>query len=205
MASAPRPEQRGDDLNDSWVELHYQASPLKSSQAGEIASSSTDPSHDVLNSDLPISCSTGSMERLLIDAQRESRTPSRPNSNQSSQGGSPKSPASPNSEWSNEEWRSKQDPGTEWMWDWSSRPEMQQSLDSMCEKFRHPGSVGGKRHTPMSVRNSKVMNKTRIFSLANLPTLLLTHACTFFLGAAAVIIYFKKYCNISAIAQASLD
>ncbi|KAK3724295.1 hypothetical protein RRG08_043292 [Elysia crispata] len=204
MASSARPDQRTDDLNDSWVELHYQSSPLKSGQPVEILSSSTDPSYDVCPA-LPISCSTGSMERLLIDAQRESRTPSRPNSNQSSQGGSPKSPSSPNSEWSNEEWRSKQDPGTEWMWDWSSRPEVHQSVDSMYEKFRHPSSLGSKRHSPLSVRNTKAMSKTRLFSLANLPTLLLTHACTFFLGAAAVIIYFKKYCNISAIAQASLD
>lgn len=191
-------------MNDSWVELHYQSSPLKSGQTVDVMSSSTDPANDI-TPQLPLSCSTGSMERLLIDAQRESRTPSRPNSNQSSQGGSPKSPSSPNSEWSNDDWRSKQDPGTEWMWDWSSRPEVQQSIDSMCEKFRHPSSVGSKRHSLLSVRNTRVMSKTRLFSLANLPTLLLTHACTFFLGAAAVIIYFKKYCNISAIAHASLD
>ncbi|GFS13069.1 histone-lysine N-methyltransferase SETMAR [Elysia marginata] len=186
MASAARPDQKADDLNDSWVELHYQSSPLKSAgQPVETMSSSTDPVCDIITPQLPLSCSTGSMERLLIDAQRESRTPSRPNSNQSSQGGSPKSPSSPNSEWSNDDWRSKQDPGTEWMWDWSSRPEVQQSVDSMCEKFRHPGSLGSKRHSPLSVRNTKVMSKTGVFSLANLPTLLLTHACTFFLGAAA--------------------
>ncbi|XP_059159386.1 BCL2/adenovirus E1B 19 kDa protein-interacting protein 3-like [Physella acuta] len=186
MASTQRPD-RGDDLNDSWVELHY-------------AQQQSTQGYSNMN---PEVCYGSSMEKLLIDAQRESRTPSRPNSKENSYRGSPKSPASPNTEWSSEEWRTKQDPGTDWIWDWSSRPELQQSFETMSEKFRHPGSKYSR--TPLSVRNTQVMKKTRIFSWANLPTLILTHACTFFLGAAAVFIYFKKYCNFASIAQVALD
>ncbi|BFY98229.1 hypothetical protein BsWGS_01269 [Bradybaena similaris] len=191
MATAQKPEKT-QDLIDSWVELHYdQTSKVGVEIVAE--SSSTDPAVFY----------TGSMEKLLIDAQRESATPSRPNSQQSSHRSSPKSPASPNSEWSNEEWHLKQDPGTDWIWDWSSRPELQQSFDNLSEKFRHPGSKVNR--TPLSVRNTQVMKKTRLFSWANLPTLLLTHACTFFLGAAAVFLYFKKYCSFSGIAHVALD
>ncbi|CAL1547006.1 unnamed protein product [Lymnaea stagnalis] len=191
MASTQRPD-RTDDLNDSWVELHY-VQQEKGTQFVMAESSSIDPELSY----------PSSMEKLLIDAQRESRTPSRPASKESSHRGSPKSPASPSGEWSGEEWRSKQDPGTDWIWDWSSRPELQQSFETMSEKFRHPGSKFGR--TPLSVRNTQVMKKTRLLSWANLPTLLFTHACTFFLGAAAVFIYFKKYCNLATLAQVSLD
>uniref|UniRef100_A0A182YU55 BCL2/adenovirus E1B 19 kDa protein-interacting protein 3 n=1 Tax=Biomphalaria glabrata TaxID=6526 RepID=A0A182YU55_BIOGL len=192
MASTQRPD-RSDDLNDSWVELHYvnqdRYQPMESS-----ASTSTDP---------VVATYMSTMEKLLIDAQRESRTPSRPNSKESSYRGSPNGPASPNTEWTNQDWKPKQEPNTDWIWDWSSRPELQQSFDNLSEKFRHPGSKVG--HTPLSVRNTQVMKKTRLFSWANLPTLLLTHACTFFLGAAAVFIYFKKFCNLTTIAQITLD
>ncbi|KAH9500105.1 BCL2/adenovirus E1B 19 kDa protein-interacting protein 3 [Bulinus truncatus] len=151
----------------------------------------------------PVVTCISAMEKLLIDAQRESRTPSRPNSKDSSYRGSPNVPASPITEWPNEDWKPKQDPNTDWIWDWSSRPELQQSLDNLREKFRHPGSKVG--YTPLSVRNTKVMKKARLFSWANLPTLLFTHACTFFLGAAAMFIYLKKYYNLTTIAQIALD
>lgn len=60
-------------ISDSWVELHYdQTSKVGVEIVAE--SSSTDPAVFY----------TGSMEKLLIDAQRESATPSRPNSQQSS-------------------------------------------------------------------------------------------------------------------------
>ncbi|XP_005091816.1 BCL2/adenovirus E1B 19 kDa protein-interacting protein 3 [Aplysia californica] len=191
MASTQRPEH-SEDLIDSWVELHYSNQPMNPPDVIEASSSSADPQVSY----------TGSIEKLLIDAQRESRTPSRPQSKESSVGGSPKSPPSPSGEWPSEEWKSKQDPGTDWIWDWSSRPEALQSFENWNERFRHPGSKG---RPALSVRNTNVMKKTRLFSLANLPTLILTHACTFFLGAAAVLLYMKKYCNLPAIAHATLD
>uniref|UniRef100_A0A0B7AQG1 BCL2/adenovirus E1B 19 kDa protein-interacting protein 3 n=1 Tax=Arion vulgaris TaxID=1028688 RepID=A0A0B7AQG1_9EUPU len=191
MASTQRSE-KSEDLNDSWVELHCDMHGKVGSDTLP-ESSSTDPAVSY----------TDSMEKLLMDAQRESATPSRPNSNESSIRGSPKIPASPNSEWSNEEWRTKQDPGTDWIWDWSSRPELQNSFDNLSEKFRHPGSKVSR--TPLSVRNTQVMKKTRLFSWANIRTLLFTHACTFVLGAAAVFLYFKRYCSFPSIAHVALD
>ncbi|XP_071089608.1 BCL2/adenovirus E1B 19 kDa protein-interacting protein 3-like [Haliotis cracherodii] len=180
MASTQRPDQ-SEDLNDSWVELQNQAMA-----AGE-------PVPSVYN---------GNLEKLLIEAQRESRTPSRPNSKESSARGSPKSPHSPNSEWAASDWRSRtEDPGTDWIWDWSSRPEVMQPGD-WNGKFRHP-TAKPRRHI-MSMRNTKVMKKG-VFNLENLPTLLLTHAATFFLGAAVMFMYIKKYCNLAVIAPPTMD
>ncbi|BFZ01347.1 hypothetical protein BsWGS_04386 [Bradybaena similaris] len=143
------------------------------------------------------------MEKLLIDAQRESNTPSRPNSNESSHKGSPKCPASPSNEWPNDEWRTKQDLGTDLIWDWSSRPEVQQSIVKLSEKCRNPGSKLS--HVPVCVRNVQVTKKTKLFSWTNLPTLFLTHACTFFLGTAVVFIYLRRYYSLNGIAQVALD
>ncbi|KAK2180603.1 hypothetical protein NP493_436g01045 [Ridgeia piscesae] len=42
-------------------------------------------------------------------------------------------------------------------------------------------------------------------SLENLPALLFTHACTFFLGAAAMLFYLKKYCNWAAVARQTIN
>ena len=44
-------------------------------------------------------------------------------------------------------------------------------------RFKHP------RRAPLSVRHSKAL-KQGLFRLENLPTLLLTHAATFLMGAA---------------------
>ncbi|KAK6185348.1 hypothetical protein SNE40_007601 [Patella caerulea] len=183
MASAQKPET-SEELNESWVELQQNPSMVSS-----------------LQGDLPHSHSSynGNLEKLLIEAQRESRTPSRPNSKESSTRGSPKSPHSPNNEWVGD-WREKQDPGTDWIWDWSSRPEIQPNSD-WTGRFKHPTAKPG-RHG-LSVRHTRVM-KNGVFSIENLPTLLLTHACTFFLGAAMMLIYVKKYCNW-AVVTATLD
>lgn len=186
MASSQRPEQEG-DLNDSWVELQFQQNA---------AASSTEPTIETPQA----SIYNGNLEKLLIEAQRESRTPSHANSKESSARGSPKSPHSP-SEWASADWRTKQDPGTDWIWDWSSGPEVQPQSD-WNGKFRHPGSKP--RRTPLSIRKSPVL-KSGIFRLENLPTLLLTHACTFFLGAAVMFMYLKKYCNWAVVAPSTLD
>ncbi|PVD30193.1 hypothetical protein C0Q70_09455 [Pomacea canaliculata] len=168
----------------SWVELQ----------------TATPPAEPTIETPHP-SIYNGSLEKLLIEAQRESRTPSHANSKESSARGSPKSPHSPNSEWSTGDWKTKEDPGTDWIWDWSSGPEVQPQGD-WNGKFRHP--ISKPRRTPLSIRKSPVM-KTNIFHLENLSTLLLTHACTFFLGAAVMFIYLKKYCNLAAVVPSSLD
>ncbi|CAG5119300.1 unnamed protein product [Candidula unifasciata] len=187
MASAIINE-KSDDLKNSWVELSCDEHAKEGVEAGNI--------------NLTVTC-TDSMEKLLFDAQRESATPSRPNSNESSHRGSPKSPASPSTEWPNEEWRSKQDLDTDLVWDWSSRPEVQQSFDKLREKFRHSGSKLS--NIPVCSRNAPVTKKTQLFSWANLPNLFLTHACTFFLGAAVVFIYLRKYYGLNGIVQVALD
>uniref|UniRef100_A0A0B7BP30 BCL2/adenovirus E1B 19 kDa protein-interacting protein 3 n=1 Tax=Arion vulgaris TaxID=1028688 RepID=A0A0B7BP30_9EUPU len=184
--------EKSENLIDSWVELSCD-------QHGNVEK---DTVPELSNIGLAVSY-ISSMEKLLIDAQRESATTSMLNSNKTSHQGSPKSPASPNNEWSSEEWRSTQNPGTDWIWDWSSRPEVQQSFDNLSDRFRHPGRKVC--CTPFTAPNSHVLKRTQLFSWANLPTLLFTHACTFVLGAAAVFIYFKKYCSFSGIAHIALD
>jgi len=174
-----------DELHESWVNLEPQQNP----------ESGSDPVIET-----PVSINNGALEKMLIEAQRESRTPSFANSKESSARGSPKSPHSPNSEWAPADWRTKQDVGTDWIWDWSSGPEIKPSSD-WNEKFRHPG--GKPRRTVPNTRKAPVV-KTGLFSFENLPSLLLTHACTFFLGAAVMFIYLKKCCHWSAVAPSAL-
>jgi len=169
------------DLNGSWVELYHQSIP---------PDTVTESIHN------------GNMEKLLIEAQMESRTPSRPNSTVSSNRGSPKLPTSPK-EWVNTETPQVEtigtetetigaDPiGTDWIWDWSSRPEIMPQGD-WSGLYKHP------RRYRLSVRNTKVM-RDGIFCAENLPTLLISHACSFVLGAAVMFMYLKKYCNWAAV------
>lgn len=165
-----------DDLNGSWVELYHQSIP---------PDTVTESIHN------------GNMEKLLIEAQQESRTPSRPNSTVSSNRGSPKLPTSPK-EWVNTEGPQVDPIGTDWIWDWSSRPEIQPQGD-LSGQYKHP------RRYRLSVRNTKVM-RDGIFCMENLPTLLISHACSFVLGAAVMFMYLKKYCNWAAvITQHALD
>ncbi|KAK7110926.1 BCL2/adenovirus E1B 19 kDa protein-interacting protein 3-like [Littorina saxatilis] len=185
MASQ-KPTQEG-DLNDSWVELQIQ----------QHAGAGTEPTIETPHP----SIYNGNLEKLLIEAQRESRTPSHANSKESSARGSPKSPHSPNTEWATGDWRTRQDPGTDWIWDWSSGPEVQPTGD-WSEKFRHP--AGKSRRLPLSVPKAPA-NKSGIFRLENLPTLLLTHAATFFLGAAFMFMYLKKYCHWTVAVPSALD
>ncbi|XP_064630141.1 BCL2/adenovirus E1B 19 kDa protein-interacting protein 3-like [Lineus longissimus] len=165
-----------ENLNDSWVELHYQNHGHGPDQSGVTSV------HSVHN---------GNMERLLMEAQRDSS--SKASSNASSRGassrGSPRGPHSPNSELATGE-VGKEIVVSDWIWDWSSRPETNPPSEW---KFKHPKP----RHHKLSVRNTGVM-RSGIFRMENLPMLLLTHACTFFLGAATMFIYLKKYCNWSA-------
>uniref|UniRef100_K1RL95 BCL2/adenovirus E1B 19 kDa protein-interacting protein 3 n=1 Tax=Magallana gigas TaxID=29159 RepID=K1RL95_MAGGI len=108
------------------------------------------------------------VEKLLIEAQKESRSPSRANSKESSAQGSPKSPHSPNNEL-----QESRDPGTEWIWDWSSRPEANPPLE-WKERFKRPAT---------SVRNTRVM-KTMFFSWENLPYIVCSSTIAFISGAA---------------------
>jgi len=168
-----------DSLNESWVELHFQ-NQAELQQLATENSSSRPPSS--LQSSM-----NGNYERLLIEAQNESRT----TSNASSRG-SPKGPHSPTTQDV-----PKQFEAGDWIWDWSSRPEAIPPTDIHL-KYKHPVSVRPTaRKAKLSVRNTSVM-RNGLFCLENLPALFLTHACTFFLGAATMFIYLKKYCKLSA-------
>jgi BCL2/adenovirus E1B protein-interacting protein 3 len=187
MESSKRSGSGENILNESWEELHFQ----------QQKSGCVTP--DVLNQsrNTPLPGLSNQMEKLLLEAQRESRGSSRMSSNASSSKGSPKSPHSPNNEYASlpipaihegEVLQAVQrsDIPTDWIWDWSSRPE----AVPPSGKYRLTG-------TKLSVRNTKVMRSAGIFD--HLPSLLVSHACTFFLGAAAMFIYLKKYCSLSSV------
>ncbi|XP_060082441.1 BCL2/adenovirus E1B 19 kDa protein-interacting protein 3-like [Ylistrum balloti] len=174
MASTHRADA-SEDLHDSWVELNN--------------SGPQDPL-------VPQSIYNGNLEKLLIDAQKESRTPSRANSKESSARGSPKSPHSPNNELATQD--SDRDPGTDWIWDWSSRPEAHPPSD-WNGRFKHRIC-----REKMTSRNSRV-SKSGVFTIDNLPQLLLTHACSFFLGAAVMFVCLKRYCSWTTVASPAMD
>jgi len=143
------------------------------------------------------------MEKLLLEAQRDGSRGSSRNASTTSSRGSPKSPHSPNNEPAGDistiqegetpEAQEVQD----WIWDWSSRPEAIPPSE-YNGRFKHP------RRTKLSVRNTQIM-RNGIFNLENLPTLLLTHAATFIMGAAVMFIYLKKYCRWAVIATQPMD
>ncbi|XP_002735536.1 BCL2/adenovirus E1B 19 kDa protein-interacting protein 3-like [Saccoglossus kowalevskii] len=184
MANVTKSDQ-DDTLNESWVELNY------GSQNDPSLSQSSGSSHGV-----PLSIYNGNMEKLLMEAQRES---SRSTSRGSSQGGSPKAPNSPigssagstsgsiNGSSLNHQERPQIQLGIaqgladassrgEWIWDWSSRPETQPPKEF---KFKHP------ERKSLSMRKSKAM-KSGIFSTEFLsvfiPSLILTHLLTLGVG-----------------------
>ncbi|XP_064603746.1 BCL2/adenovirus E1B 19 kDa protein-interacting protein 3-like [Liolophura sinensis] len=165
-----------EDLNESWVEL----GPRETDGV---------TSHSVHH---------GNLEKLLIEAQRESRSSSQQTSTASSLRGSPKSPHSPNNELAPSDFRTiQEEPGTDWIWDWSSMPTAQPPSD-WGSRFKHP------KKNRLSVRNTRVM-QNGVFCLENLPTLLLSHAASFFLGAAVMLVYLKKYCNWATVTPATMD
>ncbi|ELU07071.1 hypothetical protein CAPTEDRAFT_228231 [Capitella teleta] len=195
MTSAQRKDNREDHLNDSWVELHFQQNQPPSTSI----SSSSAQIGDVSRSPLP----STAMEKLLLEAQREfSRGSSRVGSATStaaSSRGSPRSPHSPNNEPSAlsllsqvptidedpapQSQMTSVDPTQMNLIDLSSRPEAVPPRE-WGTTFKHP-----RRHR-LSMRHSG-----GAFSLRNLPLLLFTHACSFFLGAATMLFVLRKYCK----------
>lgn len=178
--SSSQATQSKDNLQDSWVELHYLNGKHGNRQNGATNSQEPESSQVIYPENI---------EKLLIEAQKESRTPSRNSSRDTSARGSPKSPHSPSNELATNG-QDEREPVTDWIWDWSSRPEMIPPSD-FNGKFKHPIM----RKNKLSVRNTPVMRSGifRVFSLENLPVLLLSHACAVFLGAAGLFIYLKKF------------
>jgi BCL2/adenovirus E1B protein-interacting protein 3 len=213
MDSLKRVDSKEDSLNESWVELQMSGSGLIHEGPAPALS------RPVLFS--------GQMEKLLLEAQRESsRSSSRQGSVTGSVTGSvpgsvtesitgsiassrssPKSPHSPNNEPASDfpiatiQVNSKEGrvlqavQGTDWIWDWSSRPEAHPNSDSHS-KYKHP------KKSKLSVRNTVVME--RLFCLENLPALLVTHLSSFLVGAAVMFIYLKKYVKLPAVTTHAL-
>lgn len=171
--------RREDNLNDSWVQLGSQPDTPQ-------------PPQSIYN---------GAMEKLLLEAQKESRDASQSGS-RTSPNNSPKGPHSPKSDVSPSLISApdtqvegltsvvQRELGTEWVWDWSSRPECIPPSDYGTQ-FRRPSPTPSKRGHKLSVRNSEIFG----LGLKSLSFLLITHACTLVVGAAAMFIWMKRPCT----------
>uniref|UniRef100_A0A2K6FMC2 BCL2 interacting protein 3 n=1 Tax=Propithecus coquereli TaxID=379532 RepID=A0A2K6FMC2_PROCO len=164
----------------SWVELHFSSS----GNGGGVPAS--------------VSVYNGDMEKILLDAQHESGR----SSSKSSHCDSPPRSQTPqdinrasetdthsigekNSSQSEEDYIERRKEvesilkkNSDWIWDWSSRPE---NIPPKEFLFKHP-----KRTATLSMRNTSVMKKGGIFSAeflkVFLPSLLLSHLLAIGLG-----------------------
>ncbi|XP_053524537.1 BCL2/adenovirus E1B 19 kDa protein-interacting protein 3 isoform X1 [Artibeus jamaicensis] len=164
----------------SWVELHFSSN----GSGGSVPASA--------------SLYNGDMEKILLDAQHESGR----SSSKSSHCDSPPRSQTPqdtnrvsetdshstgekNSSQSEEDYIERRrevesilKKNSDWIWDWSSRPE---NIPPKEFLFRHP-----KRTATLSMRNTSVMKKGGVFSAeflkVFLPSLLLSHLLAIGLG-----------------------
>uniref|UniRef100_H3D732 BCL2 interacting protein 3 n=1 Tax=Tetraodon nigroviridis TaxID=99883 RepID=H3D732_TETNG len=171
--------QTDDGFQESWVELHF----------GGTASQST--SHHGSQEQIPTTAQEGDVEKLLLEAQRES---GRTSSRGSSQSNSPLRARTPlllwrgsdgNSSQSDEDFQERRcevenliKKNADWIWDWSSRPENNPPKEFL---LKYP-----KRSTPLSIRNTSVMKKGGVLSAdflkLFLPSLILSHILAVGLG-----------------------
>ncbi|XP_067132925.1 BCL2/adenovirus E1B 19 kDa protein-interacting protein 3 isoform X1 [Centruroides vittatus] len=186
MTSTPK-STADESLNDSWIEVNY--------GSGEEAQSNS--------RNTPVSfvgsMYNGSVEKLLLEAQRESNHSSAVGSAISSYRDSPKSPHSPVNEpaCSDAFIINKVDilnrdrhVSTDWIWDWSSRPDQ---APPKIWKFKHP------QRTTLSLRNSKAV-KQGLFSSEVLSILFLTNLLSLLLGAGFGLYIGKRINSVSNIA-----
>uniref|UniRef100_A0A8I3PZF6 BCL2 interacting protein 3 n=2 Tax=Canis lupus familiaris TaxID=9615 RepID=A0A8I3PZF6_CANLF len=180
LSQAAHRRQRGLKRKSSWVELHF--------------------SNNGNGSSVPASASiyNGDLEKILLDAQHESGR----SSSKSSHCDSPPRSQTPqdttrasevdthsigekNSSQSEEDYIERRKEvesilkkNSDWIWDWSSRPE---NIPPKELLFKHP-----KRTATLSMRNTSVMKKGGIFSAeflkVFLPSLLLSHLLAIGLG-----------------------
>ncbi|XP_061692985.1 BCL2 interacting protein 4 [Syngnathoides biaculeatus] len=169
-----------DNLQGSWVELHFSGAPSQSyGRHGSqelVMPTSTQQQDDV--------------ENMLLDAQHESGGNS---SGGSSQCNSPRRAVTPlvwrgsggSSLQSDEDLQERRQEvelmmkkNADWIWDWSSRPENNPPKEFL---LRHP-----KRSTPLSIRHSSVMKKGGVLSpdvlQLVLPSLIISHILAIGLG-----------------------
>uniref|UniRef100_A0A8C0IYB5 BCL2 interacting protein 3 n=1 Tax=Chelonoidis abingdonii TaxID=106734 RepID=A0A8C0IYB5_CHEAB len=185
--------QDGSQMVGSWVELHFSSNgngnPVQPTSQEQVPDS--------------ISIYNGDMEKILLDAQHES---GRSSSRESSRCDSPPRSQTPqdinrasevethssgekNSSQSEEDFLERRkeierllQQNSDWIWDWSSRPE---NIPPKEFLFKHP-----KRTASLSMRNTSVMKKGGIFSAeflkVFLPSLLLSHLLAIGLGLSTV-------------------
>jgi BCL2/adenovirus E1B protein-interacting protein 3 len=163
---------KNERLNESWIEV--QDSQLSESQ-----------------SPVPARAANSAMEKLLLEAQKES-------SSGTSRIDSPAS-SKASSRCSNGDRAANSDSpqaepdlmpelkGTDWVWDWSSRPEAIPPSGTVS-RLKHPTP----QRSRFSIRNTRIMHGL-YYSMENLPMLLLTHACSFILGATTMFVCLRRW------------
>uniref|UniRef100_A0A8C8R5Q4 BCL2 interacting protein 3 n=1 Tax=Pelusios castaneus TaxID=367368 RepID=A0A8C8R5Q4_9SAUR len=188
MSQGEGPSLQEENLHGSWVELHF------SSNGNTVQPTSQE------QGPASISIHNGDMEKILLDAQHES---GRSSSRESSHCDSPTRSQTPqdinrasetethssgekNSSQSEEDFLERRkeverllQKNSDWIWDWSSRPE---NIPPKEFLFKHP-----KRSSSLSMRNTSMMKKGGIFSAeflkVFLPSLLLSHLLAIGLGS----------------------
>lgn len=188
----------GETGAESWVEVNGTSTPSSPTAATTAAAAA-----DADRSGLPAGGVAGAEDylRLLREAQRDgsnqsSALVSLASTRKNSPHGSPKSPPnSPNTEPAGEgdelkgiyiNYHGKEDAAvlentTDWVWDWSSRPDQQPPKEW---KFVHPsGASGGIQRKPYgySIRFAKV-GGTSVFSRQVLYTVVITNLLSLLLG-----------------------
>ncbi|GAB5578892.1 BCL2/adenovirus E1B 19 kDa protein-interacting protein 3 [Prionailurus iriomotensis] len=176
MSQSGTPGLQEENLQGSWVELHF--------------------SNNGNGSSIPASASiyNGDLEKILLDAQHESGRSSSKSShcdrwtpqdtNRASEIDA-HSVGEKNSSQSEEDYIERRKEvesilkkNSDWIWDWSSRPE---NIPPKELLFKHP-----KRTATLSMRNTSVMKKGGLFSAeflkVFLPSLLLSHLLAIGLG-----------------------
>jgi len=186
MTATPPKE---DIMGDSWIELCASPTGSQRSTPPLIGPQFKSPDRSV-----PFSA-TEEYLRLLREAQRESNQSSQvslaSSSRRDTPHSSPKSPPnSPNTEHCPDEdlknvyinyWSKDGDAhkDTDWIWEWSSRPDQQPPKDW---KFEHPHTNPKRKPRNYSIRLARV-GKNSLFSKEVLYSLLLTNVLSLLLGA----------------------
>ncbi|XP_054709523.1 BCL2/adenovirus E1B 19 kDa protein-interacting protein 3-like [Uloborus diversus] len=155
-----------ENLNDSWVDLNVSGELSRGSDGSQKRST-------------PISSliSSGKLEKLLWEAQRESCHSSLGGSGISSHRESPKSPRSPTEEHVLEEMMPcqfgvvRRHGSTDWIWDWSSKPDQRPPKEW---KLHHPKPT-------LSLRNSKAA-KSGLFSTEMLTIIFFSNLLSVLIG-----------------------
>lgn len=202
MSSSSTNDSKQESLSESWIDFtRTQAAAQAEVPIGELTASSSSPVKMT-----PVSSTA--LEKLLLEAQRESSYASSRIESLTSSRASPRGQHSPTNDQPTNSLQlddprlpleidenNDEEVAGKWVWDWSSRPEV---VPPSCLQFKHPVTM---KHS-LSIRNTRIMRGI-VFSLENLPLLIVTHACSFLLGAASMVFYLKKFSHWPAAAGSS--